>query len=310
MGRITAIVCTHNRAGYLRRALESLAAQTLSPRDYEILVVDNASTDETPQIVHGLSEEIANLRYIREEHLGLSRARNTGAAAASTPYIAYMDDDARAEPNWLHTLLTSFKGLVPAPACVGGRVLLDWGGDPPRWLPRRYWSVYTYVDHPGGNHWLGEQEYLAGANMAFRRDDLLSLGGFPVNLGRRGSCLLSGEEAAVIQTLREKRLGVFYTADAVVLHAVPQTRLRRSWLRNRMFWDGASQPLLDWSCHQPRRGFVLHAYRDLRRIGSFAFQCLEAFLRGDRERRFDTALSVIQQAGRLRTHILLARGQQ
>ena len=92
-----------------------------------------------------------------------------------------------------------------------------------------------------------------GANMAFHRDALLELGGFDTNLGRKGSTLLSGEEAAIVHRLRQRGLPVYYCGRAVVWHAVPPARRRRRWLWKRMFWDGASQPLLDSGPGRPAR---------------------------------------------------------
>ena len=96
MVQIAVIICTFNRADYLQQALQSLARQTLPLHQYQIIVVDNASTDETAQIVNQFTPELPNLRYLREPRLGLSIARNAGAAMATTPYLAYLDDDGRA----------------------------------------------------------------------------------------------------------------------------------------------------------------------------------------------------------------------
>jgi glycosyltransferase involved in cell wall biosynthesis len=305
MASISVVICTHNRAGYLRRALESLAVQTLPSGDYEVIVVDNACTDETPQVAQAMAATVPNLRYIREERLGLSRARNTGAEVASAAYVAYLDDDARAEPQWADRILQAFREVGPTPACVGGRVWMDWGGNAPSWLPRRYWSLYTHLDLGDKDHILGDAEYLVGANMAFRREVLLDLGGFDERLGRHGGKLLSGEEAAVIQQLRERGLPIYYVAAAAVWHAVPEVRRHRRWLWARLFWDGASQPLLDGCRGQSRRFYVDQAYRDLRRMGFFSLHWLGALVRGNRDQSLDSALSLLQRMGRLRTHILL-----
>ena len=91
--QISAVVCTHNRAAYLRKALQSLVDQTMAQELYEIIVVDNASTDGTKQVVSEYSGA-SNLRCLYEPVIGLSRARNTGWGNARGEYVAYLDDDA------------------------------------------------------------------------------------------------------------------------------------------------------------------------------------------------------------------------
>ncbi len=307
--RITAIICTHNRADYLERALESLANQSLPPEQFEVLVVDNASTDQTAAVCAKWLKRFANFHHVREDRLGLSWARNAGAAASRAPYVAYLDDDARADRDWLKHLLEAFEQSDSPPACIGGRVWLDWEKAAPSWLPERYYSLYTFVDHGAEDRPLAEAEYLVGANIAFRRDVLLATGGFDTNLGRKGSMLLSGEESAIVNTLRQRSLPVHYCGRAVVYHAVPPSRRKRRWLWSRMFWDGASQPLLDSGVGRPFGHYLRQGYRDIRRMGRFALDGCLALVTGNRKKRLESALALIQRAGRLRTHVLLAAGR-
>ena len=104
MVRISAVVCTLNRATYLARAVESLVNQTYPKEYYEIIVVDNGSTDNTREVVEQFSQ-CAIIRYIYEPVKGLSQARNTGWQAAAGKYVAYLDDDAIARPRWLEKML-------------------------------------------------------------------------------------------------------------------------------------------------------------------------------------------------------------
>jgi glucosyl-dolichyl phosphate glucuronosyltransferase len=310
MTRISVVVCTFNRPDYLRSALQSLALQTLPIDDFEIIVVDNGSGCVTRELVDDIRERMRNLRYVRENCIGLSRARNTGAKAASSPYIAYLDDDAKPEPGWLESIVRAFCDTEPAPAAVGGRVFLEWGTDPPNWLPMRYWTIYTYLDHGSEGRFLGQNEHLVGANMAFRKDVLLDLGGFDVQLGRQGSTLLSGEEAALVARLREQNLPIYYEPSALVWHAVPPHRRRIRWLCGRLFWDGASQSILDFGSGQTRGFYANQSYRDLRRIAFFLVQGLLALAQGNGEALTRNALAIIQRSGRLRTDILLVCGRR
>jgi glycosyltransferase involved in cell wall biosynthesis len=132
--RISATICTHNRAEYLGKALKSLSVQTLPAEDFEVLVVDNASTDDTAALVESVRPILPSLRYVFEGSLGLSRARNTAIREARGDYIAFLDDDAVAVSEWLEAILTAFDTVKPTPVCVGGRIEPIWEGARPSWL--------------------------------------------------------------------------------------------------------------------------------------------------------------------------------
>jgi glycosyltransferase involved in cell wall biosynthesis len=286
--------------------LRSRCEQSLPCGQYEIVVVDNAVETEVREVVKEFADGRVNLRYLQEAKVGLSRARNTGLKAATGRYIAYMDDDARADARWLETLVAAFEQQSPSPAAVGGRVWLDWQGEKPNWVPEQHLSLYTYVDHGSGAHLLENGEYLVGANLAFEKDALLSLGGFDPNLGRRGVVLLSGEEAAILAQLHQMGRGVYYEPAAVVWHSVDQSRKRPSWLLRRLFWDGASQPLIDLPTPgRSRRATSLLAYRDLRQCGRWSWEILVSVLKGRRSSAWESLLGLSQRAGRLRTEARL-----
>jgi glycosyltransferase involved in cell wall biosynthesis len=117
---ISVIVCTHNRAAYLAKALQSLVSQTLDKDEFEVIVVDNASTDRTP---HVFEETIFGgpARYIYEARLGLSWARNAGLRAVRGRYVAYQDDDAVACPDWLERAQETLEAFGPRLGLLGGR---------------------------------------------------------------------------------------------------------------------------------------------------------------------------------------------
>lgn len=302
MINISAIICTFKRPDYLRHALQSLCEQTLPQEQFEILVVDNAVQEEARKVVDEFASQQLNLRYIPESAVGLSRARNTGVNAAAGRYVAFIDDDARADCGWLESLLNAFE--QNSAAAVGGRVWLDWQGEQPAWVPERHLSLYSHVDHGAGARPLLRDEYLVGANLAFDKEALSSIGGFDPNLGRQGTVLLSGEETAILEQLHKLGKGVYYEPAAVVWHSVDQSRRRPSWLLKRLFWDGASQPLTDVDPKgRSRRATSLSAYRDLRQCGRWSWEILVAMLRGRRSSAWESLLGLSQRVGRLRTEV-------
>jgi glycosyltransferase involved in cell wall biosynthesis len=304
MIKISAVVCTFKRPDYLRQALRSLGNQTLPAHQYEILVVDNAGESETKCVVKDFERENLNLRYVIEGKVGLSRARNKGLREARGRYIAYLDDDARADEHWLEELGRSFEETTPAPAAVGGRVWLDWRGEKPAWIPDDRLSLFTYVDHGEEGHALRDNEYLAGANLAFDKEVLRAVGGFDTSLGRQGEVLLSGEEARVLQQLIDSGRTVYYEPAALVWHSVHPSRQRRTWLVKRMFWDGATQPFLDRNGRGRFRGLVLRSlFSDARQCLGWAASALAATVRGRKQDAWQSLLGLSQRAGRVRTEV-------
>jgi len=263
---ISAVVCTHNRAAYLERALASLAAQSLARDAYEILVVDNASTDDTPAVVAAARARIPNLVALHEPTPGLGHARNAGLRAARGAYVAYVDDDAVASPAWLARILAAFATVQPAPGCVGGRVDAIWEAPRPGWLADELLPYLTVIDWSPTATFLGEDRFVAGANMAFPRDLLRAIDGFHPALGRRGTNLLSNDELRVEATLRRRGHPCWYDPAIAVGHHVSPERLTRGYFRRRCFWQGVSDAqlvLLDAAPSARERGVRLA--RQLRR---------------------------------------------
>ena len=131
---VSVVVPTRNRAPLLRASLESLVAQCANGVRYEVLVVDNNSTDDTAQTVAALSDA-GRIRYLVEPREGPSHARNRGVEESTAPIVAFADDDVRVSESWVlqvHSILNRYADVD----CVGGRVLPEWPHDPPNWVTR------------------------------------------------------------------------------------------------------------------------------------------------------------------------------
>jgi glycosyltransferase involved in cell wall biosynthesis len=244
--RISAIICTHNRAAYLKKALQSLVDQTLPQKQYEIIVVDNGSTDNTKAIVEGLKLS-ENIRYIYEPIIGLSQARNTGWWNAQGEFITYLDDDAIACPEWLQRIVQAFDTVRPQPGSVGGKVIPIWEVERPTWLPKeleRLLSIADWADRP--TFLMEDFQFLAGTNVAYPRFILDEVGGFSISLGRKASSLLSSEEILLKRQLERRNLGSYYDPDIYVYHHISAERLTKRWFYRRGFWQGASDAILQY----------------------------------------------------------------
>jgi glycosyltransferase involved in cell wall biosynthesis len=239
---ITAVVCTHNRVDYLPRALDSLVEQSLPADGYEILVVDNASTDATEDLIQRYCAKYPHVKYVREEKLGLSAARNRGWRTAKADYVAFLDDDAAACHGWLERLLDAFDRVRPVPGFIGGKVTLDWEMPRPGWLSDDMLSPLAWLDYGEEARFLRD-EYLWGVNMAFPKRLLEKVGGFEENLGRKGEALISNEETWLQDALSRMGHRGYYRPDAQVSHLVHHSRLSKKWYRRRYFWQGYSDVL-------------------------------------------------------------------
>jgi glycosyltransferase involved in cell wall biosynthesis len=247
---ISAAICTFNRSTYLVDAIESLAQQTLDRAQYEIIIVDNNSTDGTNYVVDSAIKQHpdVSIRYVNESIQGLSAARNRATREAQGDYVAYLDDDAHADPTWLATVLDAFQKLQPTPACIGGRIYPDWDGGIPEWVPQQFLSLYSFLDHGDNVLRLNDHAdrcYLNGANMAFLKNLINDDYRFSNNLGRKGTSLLSGEETEVIRKLIRDGHSVYYLPESVVWHTVLPDRQKRSYLVRRIIGDGTAQVILD-----------------------------------------------------------------
>jgi glycosyltransferase involved in cell wall biosynthesis len=295
---ISAVICTLNRADYLRKALRSLVYQTLPDEQYEILVVDNGSTDNTKQVVLGEFSHVPNLRFLHEPLLGLSQARNTGWHNAVGEYVAYMDDDAIASPQWLETILNVFETIKPQPGCVGGKIEPIWEVSRPPWLSDKVVPHLAVLDWSRTPIILNDKQYVAGANIAFPRRLLEITGGFPVSLGRKGNKLLSNEELLLQRKLKDTGYHCFYDPEIAVWHHIPASRLRQGWFARRMYWQGASEAIVQMHQESPsttkRLRMVVRAAGSLllspRRLGNLVVPTNNAD-------RFESKCSVLAQIG-------------
>lgn len=242
------IVCTARRADLLHNCLQSLVQQTLSPDKYEVIVVDNAPLEDRHQvadIVVSLQGR-ASVRYVAEPEPGLSFARNRGAKESRGRIVAFVDDDATAEPTWLEQLLKVYREH-PDAAIVGGRVVLELEEEAPAWLTPQLRRYLSELDQGEGVKIVQPPLELVGCNFSVRRDVLDALGGFSTQLGRIGSALLSGEETELVERVQQSGGTCYYAGEAVVRHIVPRARLRESFFRRRAYWQGVSRAEVEFS---------------------------------------------------------------
>jgi glycosyltransferase involved in cell wall biosynthesis len=234
--KISVVVCTYNRAKYLGKCIESLLRQSISPSVYEILIVDNNSSDSSAEICRQY-ENRENFRYFLEKKQGLSYARNRGYKESRAPIVAYTDDDALASDAWLEELLKAFEDDEVGAA--GGPIFPIYESDIPNWFHESLLPLFSCRDCGKEIFDLKPNHFFYGVNMAIRRDILFKSGGFRVDLGRKGNDLLSDEELVVFKEIERAGYKKRYLPEAVIHHLLPKDRLNIKWLLRRFYWLGS-----------------------------------------------------------------------
>ncbi|MGI6209840.1 MAG: glycosyltransferase family 2 protein [Anaerolineae bacterium] len=240
---ISAIVATHNRASYLTRSVGSLVGQTLPRDQYEVVVVDNGSTDDTRKVIEGLAGS-ADIRYVYEPQLGASRARNTGFRVCRGRYLAFLDSDAVAGPNWLEGYLETFERFSPRPGMIGGRCEPIWEAPRPEWLSDHLLGAHSILHWSDEPTVIGPDKWLSLCNMAVPREVFERAGGFREDVGRRGGRLMANEEIYLRQQVDSWGLPVVYHPGLSVGHHISASRLTKPWFRRHAFWQGWSDAVM------------------------------------------------------------------
>jgi glucosyl-dolichyl phosphate glucuronosyltransferase len=228
--QITVILCTYNRAHSLGKTLESVVAQSMPPSlQWELLVVDNNSTDSTPEVVKEFERRYPQLvRYTFEPNQGISFARNNGVESGRGQILAFIDDDETADPEWLQNLTAH---LLSGDWCgSGGRVVAQWNGCPPRWVSSKNSFIcgpLAMFDPDTKGDQLIEPPF--GANMAFRREVFEQFGCFRTDLGRSGKGLLSGEDTEFGRRVMASGARLRYEPRAITNHPVEESRVRKRY---------------------------------------------------------------------------------
>jgi GT2 family glycosyltransferase len=241
---LSAIICTHKRYKLLSQSVQSLLEQDIETEKIEIIVVDNSGHAEQAQAFSQHYAGLKNVRFIHEKKPGLSNARNIGAHLARAPIVAYIDDDAIAAPNWASEVLAAFEEMGDAVAVVGGPVRPIWLMPRPDWLTAEMEGFFSILDYGCERRRLNPGEWLVGCNLSFRREFVISLGGFSTHLGRCGDLsLLSNEENHLIDLIRANAKAVVYAPSAIVDHQIDGSRTNADWLKRRMAWQAVSDIL-------------------------------------------------------------------
>jgi glycosyltransferase involved in cell wall biosynthesis len=235
---ISVVMPTYNRAHWLQGALESLLNQQTDGRfEYEILVIDNCSSDDTPSIVKGFVEKYQHrVRYFQQPEPGDAPTRNCGLAHARGNWIAFFDDDQLAHPDWLQKLLIAVRFLDAR--IVGGAVHLDLPEKTLRALGPICREALREIDYYDDYHPYRDGELPGCGNALVARAVFEQIGTFDETLTTGGS------DTAFFMKARRSGIGLWYTPGAVIRHRIAANRLMPEYFR----WDA----IQGGACHNAR----------------------------------------------------------
>ncbi len=234
---VTVAICTYNRAKFLSGALNSLKTQNFSKNNFEVLIVDNNSNDETGLIANNFINENKNLnvRYVIENQQGLSFARNRSIAEAKGEIISFIDDDAIAQNDFITSLYQSFQNLPQADA-IGGKVIPIYSTkEEPNWLSKYIWGLVTKVDFGNQTKEFPANKYPSGCNMNFRKKVFAETGVFNTDLKLRS------DDKDIFYKLKKQNKIVYYVPSLLVHHNIDDYRLEYSFIKKLCLTIGTSE---------------------------------------------------------------------
>ena len=211
---ISVIIPTLNRCQILASALASVRTQSFPADEYEIIVVDNGSTDGTKELIERLNQDGGKpICYVYEAQPGLHWARHAGARAAQGAVLAFTDDDAIAHPDWLKELARAYTEL--SADCAGGKILIEWDREPPAWVIP-YEGVLGRLDHGPEMRLLEPGQYINGGNFSIKRERLFEIGGF--NPDQIGDYLVGDGETGLVRKIHQAGWRMAWVPDALIWH--------------------------------------------------------------------------------------------
>lgn len=239
---LSVIVCTYNREKYIGKCLEHLANQSIDNEKFEIVLVNNVSTDNTEKIVLNIIEKYpeVSIQYFVENNQGHTFARNRGILESTGTLLSFIDDDAFVKPDFCHSIINFFNRRSDVVA-LGGRIIPSYEKSEPPWMSQYLLPLVAALDKGDKEKMFKGWSFPIGANMAFRKTVFDKYGNFDVNLGRRGEGLEGGDEKEVFLRLKKKDEKIYYVPSVVVDHIIPPHRVEKPYIKGLAIGVGSSE---------------------------------------------------------------------
>lgn len=241
--KLSIIICTYNREFFLEGLFASLKAQTMPKGEFETLLINNNSSDNTEQICLDFMAENSDMdiRYFVESRQGLSHARNRGIEESRGDYLTFADDDALMAPDFGEKICSYLDAHADVGE-IGGPIELKFMCSVD-WYNPYLASLLGYFVPSKEEYTMSSKNssYPRGSNMSFRREVFEQCGGFDTSLGRVGRILMGGEEKDIAYRILDAGLKVAYTPSIVVYHLVFEQRTTADFIRSQALGTGISE---------------------------------------------------------------------
>jgi len=238
---ISVIVCTYNRAKYLYDALSRIANNDYPADDYEIVLVNNNSTDNTLAEADRFRHDYPNVRIkvVTEQQNGLSQARNRGIEESKGEFLIFLDDDTSVGKNYLRSLSENLKNHDIL--AFGGKVVPVFETGMPKWVSCWTMPLFAVTDKGEGTGMFNGMSYPVGANMGVKRFAFEKYGTFDTQLGRKWNMLLGGEEKDFFYRLKADKQKIYYFGNIAVEHLIPASITTYDYIKNIGIGIGISE---------------------------------------------------------------------
>ena len=239
---ISIIICTYNRDKYIYQALQSLAQNDFSTDLYEIVLINNNSTDQTEAQCKAFQQDYPHItfRYFIETNQGLSHARNRGIYEAKGDILIYVDDDAFVNKEYLRAYYELFMQRSEVRA-AGGPIIPHYETKPPKWFSYFTRELITGYLYQGNKIGKFKRKYPGGGNAAYRKEVFETVGLFNVDLGRKGENLVGAEEKDIFDKMTALNMEILYTPDAILYHIIPEKKLTKEYFNRLTYSIGQSE---------------------------------------------------------------------
>lgn len=225
--RFSFVTCTYNRAAYLPKTLKALCEQTFLGKNYEIVIIDNNSSDNTAEVCRNFVDSYPHkqIRYHRETNQGLSYALNRGIEEAKGQYIIYVDDDETVSKKHLE-LLEEYLNQFPEAELCASPVIPVYEEKEPKWM-----SIFTqrliggYFYSGKDVKILNKSSYPGTGHTIIKRELYAKFGTYNTELGRKGTSLMGAEDKDMAFRLTKNNIKCYYLPDVPIYHHIPAYKL-------------------------------------------------------------------------------------
>lgn len=241
--RFSFITCTYNRDKYIGQTLQSVCDQKYPDNNYEIIVIDNNSTDNTASICEEFRAEYPNknFRYFKEMNQGLSFALNRGIKEAQGEYLIFVDDDETIIPEHLERLDNHLRTYPEAVLC-GTPVIPVYEIPEPKWMSRfTQRLIGGYFDQGKEVKILEAKNYPGTGHTIIKKELYERYGNYNTELGRKGTSLIGAEDKDMFNRLKNNNIICYYLPDIPIYHHIPPNKMTDEFFHKLTYSIGKSE---------------------------------------------------------------------